>query len=43
LIATQFRTGLDGWIEAMQSVFSRATVAYLAWSIFLLVAAPILL
>lgn len=43
VIVTLFRAGLDGWMEAMQSVFSRATVAYLAWSIFLLVASPILL
>ena len=43
LIVTQLRTDLDGWIETLQSVFSRATVAYLAWSIFLLVAPPILL
>ena len=43
LIVTQLRTGRDGWIESLHSVFSWATVAYLAWSIFLLAAAPILL
>ena len=43
LIVTQLRTGRAGWIEALQAVFSRAAVAYLAWSIFLLVVPPILL
>ncbi len=43
LIVTQLHTDLDGWTETLQSVFSWATVAYLAWSIFLLVAPPILL
>lgn len=43
LIVTQLRTDLDGWIETLQSVFSWATVVYLAWSIFLLLAPPILL
>jgi len=42
LIVTQLRTDLARWIETLQSVFSRATVAYLTWSIFLLVAPPIL-
>lgn len=43
LIVTQLRTDRAGWIEALQAVFSRAAVAYLAWSIFLLVVPPILL
>jgi len=42
LIVTQIRTDFDRWIEALHSVFSRATIAYLAWGIFLLVAPPIL-
>ncbi len=43
LIVMQLRTDLDGWIETLHAVFSWAAVAYLAWSIFLLAAAPILL
>ncbi|MCZ2096046.1 MAG: hypothetical protein LC121_07200 [Anaerolineae bacterium] len=43
VIVTQLRAGVDDWIGTLQSVFSRATVAYLAWSIFLLVVPPILL
>jgi hypothetical protein len=42
LIATQIRKGREGWIEALQAVFSRATNAYLAWGFFLLIALPIL-
>lgn len=43
LLVTQLRTDPDKWIGALQSVFSQATIAYLAWSVFLLVAPPILL
>lgn len=43
VIVTQLRAGIDDWIGTLQSVFSRAAVAYLAWSIFLLVFSPILL
>lgn len=43
VIATQLRAGVEGWIATLQSVFSRATVIYLAWSTFLLVVPPILL
>jgi hypothetical protein len=42
LIATQIRKGREGWIEALQAVFSRATNAYLAWGLFVLIALPIL-
>lgn len=42
LIITQIRTGREGWIQALQRIFSRATVAYLAWGLFLLLALPIL-
>ena len=42
LIVTQIRKGRDGWITALQAIFSRATNAYLAWSLFLLIAIPIL-
>lgn len=42
LIATQVRTDRKAWIQTLQSVFSRATVAYLVWGFFLLIALPIL-
>ncbi|MFN2284605.1 MAG: hypothetical protein ACK2UQ_09300, partial [Anaerolineae bacterium] len=42
LIVTQIRKGHDGWITALQAIFSRATNAYLAWGLFLLIAIPIL-
>ncbi len=42
LIVTQIRTGREGWIEALQGVLSRATNAYLAWGLFILIALPIL-
>lgn len=43
LIVTQLRTDRERWTEALQLVFSRATVVYLAWTIFLLVAPPALM
>jgi hypothetical protein len=42
LIIAQVRGGPEGWIERMQTVFGRATNAYLAWGLFLLIALPIL-
>ncbi|MGC9469067.1 MAG: hypothetical protein ACP5HS_10785 [Anaerolineae bacterium] len=42
LVITQIRKGHEGWGEALQTVFSRATNAYLAWGLFLLIALPIL-
>ncbi len=42
LIYRQFKDGRDKWIESLQSVFSLATNAYLAWGLFLLVALPLL-
>lgn len=43
LIVTQFRTDRERWTEALQLVFSRATVVYLVWTVFLLLAPPLLL
>lgn len=43
LIVTQLRTGREQWTETLQLVFSRATIVYLAWGIFLLVAPPVLM
>ncbi|GAB4480403.1 MAG: DUF4153 domain-containing protein [Anaerolineae bacterium] len=42
LIILQVRAGRVHWIEALQTVFSRATTVYLAWGLFLLIALPIL-
>ncbi len=42
LIYKQFKGGREKWIMSLQSVFSLATNAYLAWGLFLLVALPLL-
>ncbi len=42
LIYRQFKDGREKWIMSLQSVFSLATNAYLAWGLFLLVALPVL-
>jgi hypothetical protein len=42
LVYRQFKDGREKWIESLQSVFSLATNAYLAWGLFLLVALPLL-
>jgi hypothetical protein len=42
LIFKQFRDGSAAWIRSAQSVFSGATVAYTGWTLFLIVATPLL-
>ncbi len=42
LIYRQFKDGPERWIASLQSVFSRATNAYLVWGLFLLLAVPLL-
>jgi hypothetical protein len=43
LIYTQLAKGISSpWHERIQKVFSRATTAYLVWSIFLIVALPLI-
>jgi hypothetical protein len=42
MIYTQFKKGLNGWHERLQMVISKATAAYLIWSIFLILALPLL-
>ena len=42
LIYRQFKDGRQQWIESLQSVFSLAANAYMAWGLFLLIAAPLL-
>jgi hypothetical protein len=41
LVVTQLRKGFAGWQERLQGVFSRATTAYLVWSILLIVFLPL--
>jgi hypothetical protein len=42
LILTQPRKSISGWHERLQKVFSKGTIAYLVWSIFLILALPLL-
>ncbi|MBN2145958.1 MAG: hypothetical protein JW726_01175 [Anaerolineales bacterium] len=42
ILYTQLRGGFEGWAERIQAVFSKATTAYLVWTIFLIVAIPLL-
>jgi len=42
LIFTQLRKGNVGWHERLQMVFSKGTVAYLVWSLLLILALPLI-
>jgi uncharacterized membrane protein len=42
LIYTQFARQTAPWHERLQNVFSKATNAYLIWSLFLVVALPLI-
>jgi hypothetical protein len=42
MIYTQFQQQASPWHERLQNVFSRATTAYLVWSIFLVLALPLI-
>jgi hypothetical protein len=42
LFVTQIRKGISGWQERLQSVFSKATIAYLVWSLLLIVFLPLI-
>ena len=42
LFLTQLRKDTSGWHMRIQKVFSKATIAYLVWSIFLIVALPLI-
>jgi hypothetical protein len=42
MIYTQFTKVITGWHERLQNVFSKATTAYLIWSIFLILALPLI-
>jgi hypothetical protein len=42
LVVSQFRKSATAWHERLQSVFSRATTAYLVWSLLLIVFLPLI-
>jgi hypothetical protein len=42
LLITQPRKNTPGWHERIQTVFSKGTIAYLVWSIFLIVVLPMI-
>lgn len=42
LIVTQLKKGFVGWHERLQNVFSKATTAYLIWSLLLIVVLPLI-
>ena len=42
MIYTQLTAGLAGWHTRVQKIFSKATTAYLIWSIFLILALPLI-
>jgi len=43
LIVRQLLDGRERWVASLQTVFSLATNGYLGWTVFLLIAAPLLL
>lgn len=42
MIYTQLKSGIAGWHERLQNIFSKATTAYLIWSIFLILVLPLI-
>lgn len=42
LLVSQFRKGINGWHERLQGIFSKATTAYLVWSLLLIVLLPLI-
>lgn len=42
LVVSQLRKGIDGWHERLQAIFSKATTAYLVWSLLLIVLLPLI-
>jgi hypothetical protein len=42
LILTQPRKDMSGWHERIQRVFSKGSIAYLVWSLFLILVLPII-
>jgi hypothetical protein len=42
MLYTQFTKGIPGWHARLQNIFSKATAAYLIWSVFLILALPLI-
>jgi hypothetical protein len=42
LLVAQLRKGFTGWNERLQNIFSKATTAYLVWSVLLIVLLPLI-
>ncbi len=42
LIYKQFKDGPEQWIDSLQSVFSRGTIGYIVWMLFVTLAIPLL-
>jgi len=42
LVVSQFRRGFAGWHNRLQAVFSKATTAYLVWSVLLIFLLPLI-
>ena len=42
LVISQLRKSLAGWHERLQTVFSKATTAYLVWSVLLIILLPLI-
>lgn len=42
VVITLLRGGLQGWAERLHTVFSRATLAYVIWTLFVLIVTPLL-
>jgi hypothetical protein len=40
LIFKQFKTGQEKWIDSLHSVFSQASLPYLVWGLFIVIAIP---
>jgi hypothetical protein len=42
LLVTQWRKSSSAWNERLQMVFSKGTIAYLVWSVLLIVLLPLI-
>ncbi len=42
LVVSQLRKGFEGWHERLRMVFSKATTAYLVWSVLLIILLPLI-
>ena len=42
LVYRQFKDGREKWIDSLQSVFSWGSIGYIVWTLFLILAIPLL-